>query len=191
MTSSILNIDSLVDEQILECLNLQDPKSFFLFAGAGSGKTKSLVTALEKIRKNSGQFLRLNRKKIAVITYTNAACDEIKHRIDYDSLFSVSTIHSFVWELIRSYQNDIREWLRVDIKNEIAELEQAAATGRASSKAGVDREEKIKFKKKRLGSLDEIRSFTYSPTNQNYTRDSLNHAEVIKMSADFLLKSYL
>lgn len=191
MASPILNIDSTVDEQILECLNLEDPKSFFLFAGAGSGKTRSLVTALAKIRENSGQFFRLNRKKVAVITYTNAACDEIIHRIDYDPLFSVSTIHSFVWELIKNYQHDIREWLRIDLKNEIAELELAATTGRAGTKAAIDREEKIKSKTKRLSTLDEIRSFTYSPTGQNRTRDSLNHAEVIKMAADFLLNKPL
>ena len=189
--SSFLNIDSQVDEQILSCLDLDTPKSFFLFAGAGSGKTRSLVTALTKVSEKSGQLLRLNRKKIAVITYTNAACDEIKHRIDYDPLFLVSTIHSFVWELIKNYQSDIREWLRTDIADEIASLEQAAATGRPGTKTALDREEKIQSKTKRLASLNDIKSFTYSPTGQNRTRDSLNHAEVIKMSADFLLNKPL
>ena len=43
------HIDDGVDAKIAECLNLDDPKSFFLFAGAGSGKTRSLVKALENI----------------------------------------------------------------------------------------------------------------------------------------------
>lgn len=90
------HVDDHVDDKIHSYLNLDEPKSFFLFAGAGSGKTKSLVIALLKVRQKSGQRLRLNSQRIAVITYTNAACDEIKGRIDYDPLFSVSTIHSFV-----------------------------------------------------------------------------------------------
>ena len=41
-------LDDKVDEELLACLNLQNPKSFFLFAGAGSGKTRSLVKVLEQ-----------------------------------------------------------------------------------------------------------------------------------------------
>lgn len=32
------------------CLNLADPKSFFLYAGAGSGKTHSLVEAIRELK---------------------------------------------------------------------------------------------------------------------------------------------
>jgi len=109
--------DSVTQTKVLStvmanCLNLEDPKSFFLFAGAGSGKTRALVEAMQIFRQKYGQEFRLSARKVAVITYTNAACDEIKHRIDYDSIFAVSTIHSFAWELIRSYHRDICEWLR-------------------------------------------------------------------------------
>lgn len=39
------------EEQIMySCLDLKNPKSFFLFAGAGSGKTRSLVQVLKKIK---------------------------------------------------------------------------------------------------------------------------------------------
>lgn len=34
--------DAKADETILACLDLDKPKSFFLYAGAGSGKTRSL-----------------------------------------------------------------------------------------------------------------------------------------------------
>lgn len=57
------NSNQSVDEQIFNCLNLDNPKSFFLFAGAGSGKTRSLVNALDFLRKQQGEFLRINRKK--------------------------------------------------------------------------------------------------------------------------------
>ena len=38
--------DDFVDQIIRNCLDQDNPKSFFLFAGAGSGKTKSLIDAL-------------------------------------------------------------------------------------------------------------------------------------------------
>ncbi len=174
------------DEQIFAALNLSNPKSFFLFAGAGSGKTRSLVNVLERIRDSYNLDLRLNRKRVAVITYTNAASDEIKHRLDYNPLFLVSTIHSFAWELIQTYQTDIREWLREELHQDIADTEELLRKSRAGTKTAADREASISQKRLRLDSLDHIQQFSYSPTGQNNTRDSLNHAEVIKMSADFL-----
>ncbi|GAH83555.1 unnamed protein product, partial [marine sediment metagenome] len=131
------HIDDHVDDEIQTYLNLDEPKSFFLFAGAGSGKTRSLVNALVRVRQESGRRLRLNSQRIAVITYTNAACDEIKRRIDYDPLFSVSTIHSFVWDLINSYQTDIKQWLQVDLKAKIADLEDKQSKGRPGTKTAM------------------------------------------------------
>ncbi|MEO1523464.1 MAG: UvrD-helicase domain-containing protein, partial [Cyanobacteria bacterium J06633_2] len=74
------NTTDSVDDEIYSCLDLDSPKSFFLFAGAGSGKTRSLVEVLKRFRQNSIHRLRRNGQKVAVITYTNAACDEIKRR---------------------------------------------------------------------------------------------------------------
>jgi len=45
------NRDDGVDEIISKCLDPIKPKSFFLFAGAGSGKTRSLVKALSEFKK--------------------------------------------------------------------------------------------------------------------------------------------
>jgi len=167
------------------CLNLEDPKSFFLFAGAGSGKTRAVVEAMQMFRLKHGQEFRLSARKVAVITYTNAACDEIKHRIDYDSIFSVSTIHSFAWELIRSYHNDIREWLTHSLEMEINDLKEKQQRGRAG-KASADRAVQIESKQKRLARLDTIRHYTYNPNGENLGKNSLNHAEVIGIASDFL-----
>ncbi|MBS0032414.1 UvrD-helicase domain-containing protein [Chitinophaga sp. 22321] len=185
------NSNQSVDEQIFNCLNLDNPKSFFLFAGAGSGKTRSLVNALDFLREQQGEFLRINRKRVAVITYTNAACDEIKHRIHYDPLFYVCTIHSFVWELIKNYQSDIREWLRLELKNDILELQAQLQKGKAGTKIATDRQNSVIQKSNRLIILDQIRQFSYSPTGDNRTRDSLNHSEVIKIASEFLMRKPL
>lgn len=180
------HIDDHVDDEILTYLDLDEPKSFFLFAGAGSGKTGSLVKALESIQKSIGMRLRLNSQRVAVITYTNAACDEIKRRIDYDPLFSVSTIHSFVWDLIKSHQTDIKQWLKINLKGEIADLEDKQSKGRSGTKAAMDRENSIKAKTNRLDNLGKIKRFIYNPNGENTSRDSLNHNEVINIGADFL-----
>lgn len=133
------NFDDHVDDEIAACLDLENPRSFFLFAGAGSGKTRSLVSALTKLRSTVGPQIRLHDQRIGVITYTNAACDEIKRRLDYDPLVEVSTIHSFVWSLIKGFDNDIRAWLRVALQADIQELEDLEVRGRAGTKASADR----------------------------------------------------
>ena len=172
-----------VDDEIFSCLNLKRPKSFFLFAGAGSGKTRSLVEVLKRFKEENIQDLRLNGQKVAIITYTRAASGEIQRRLEFDSNFVVSTIHSFVWNLIRSFQKDIREWVREDTNREIEELEESQRKGRAGTKAESDRAAKIESKKNRLARLDKIKVFTYNPNGTNSGRDSLNHAEVIKIAS--------
>jgi len=67
--------DDAVDAEIGACLDPKAPKSFFLYAGAGSGKTRSLKSALQSFRERYGAGFRRAGKKVAVITYTNAAAD--------------------------------------------------------------------------------------------------------------------
>jgi DNA helicase II / ATP-dependent DNA helicase PcrA len=179
-------IDDGVDEEIYGCLDLVEPRSFFLYAGAGSGKTRSLVNAVSRVLCNLRRQLLLQGRRVAVITYTNAACDEIKERLDFDPLVDVSTIHSFAWSLIGGFDADIRAWLRVNLAMEINELELAAAKGRAGSKAASDRQRSIAEKKKRLAYIETVSNFVYSPAGDNWGRDSLNHSEVISITSDFL-----
>lgn len=178
--------DAHVDEEIAACLNLDTPKSFFLFAGAGSGKTRSLVTALQHVQTTLSERLRIKGKRVGVITFTNAASDEIKRRLLFDPLIDVRTIHSFAWSLIEGLNYDIREWLRVGLAEDIAELNVDEAKGRKGTKASTDRLRKIESKTKRLQNLPNVKSFTYSPTGDNRGRDALNHAEVLQLTAHFL-----
>jgi len=178
--------DIEADKTILACLDLEKPKSFFLYAGAGSGKTRSLVEAIRIICRDQGRRLSLAGQKIGVITYTNAACDEIKQRLEFDPRVEVSTIHAFAWSLIGGHNSDIRKWVAARMLQDIDELEVAQAKGRATSKAAIDRIRSIESKRRRLAGLDTIQKFIYSPTGDNRTRDALNHAEVIAMTADFL-----
>ena len=113
---------SNVDEEIYTYVTDTPPKSFLLFAGAGSGKTRTLVNILQKIKNNHKEKLLKNNQKVAVITFTNAACEEIKHRLQYDSTFYISTIHSFAWELIKPFTKDIKIFLQEKLKNDISNL---------------------------------------------------------------------
>ena len=168
------------------CLDLEKPTSFFLYAGAGAGKTRAVVEALDIFRDRYGTQFRQSGQKVAVITYTNAACDEIRRRIDFDPIFAVSTIHSFAWEQICTCHKDISVWLRVRLSTEITALYKKQAAGRSGTKAAAEREVQIKSKQKRLQHLDVIKRFTYNPNGENIGKNSLHHAEVIAITAAFL-----
>lgn len=181
------SIDDGVDQEIYECFNPSQPKSFFLFAGAGSGKTRSLVNVLEKFKKEHGENYRLYRQKIGIITYTNAAADEISHRLGHDPIFKVSTIHSFSWELIKNLSRDIKDWLRINLQTEILELKDAQLKSRdLTNKTSIDRARRIESKENRIQYLDNISKFIYNPNGDNISKDSLNHAEVISIAAEFI-----
>lgn len=171
---------------IATCLDLEKPRSFFLYAGAGSGKTRAVVEAMRIFRDRYGEQFRQSGQKVAVITYTRAACDEIRRRIDFDPIFAVSTIHSFAWEQIRSFHKDMSAWLRIRLSEELADIREKQASGRAGTKAAAEREVQIESKQRRLQHLDTIKHFTYNPNGENLGKNSLNHAEVIAISADFL-----
>ena len=77
-------------------------KFLILEGGAGSGKTYSLVSPINKI------FSDDPSAKIVCITYTNNAVAEILSRVQNDNLW-VSTIHEFLWKLIYKYQNVLHQ----------------------------------------------------------------------------------
>lgn len=74
-------------------------RNFKIFAGPGAGKTTWLVEHLETVLKTSKRLGKT--KKIACITYTNVAAEEIRNRLKCDkSRFDISTIHSFLYRNI-------------------------------------------------------------------------------------------
>lgn len=186
-TTSNVTLDDHVEDELAGFLSLEKPTSFFLFAGAGSGKTRSLVNALNYLAKTYRDVLRLRGRQIAVITYTNAACDEITRRTEYDPLFVVCTIHSFAWSQIQGFNSDIRAWLKGNLQREIVELQVEEEKGRAGTKASIARQAQIESKQRRLDRLADTKTFTYNPNGENREKNSLNHSEVIKIFSAFLL----
>ena len=95
-------------EMVFEAI--KEDKNFILEGGAGSGKTFSLISIIEKISRDEPD------KSIVCITYTNNAVAEIRERIANDKL-KVSTIHEFIWSIIKQFQNEIKQCL-IDLIND-------------------------------------------------------------------------
>lgn len=86
--------------QLPHISTLQDIESDFkVFAGPGAGKTIWLISHLERVLRSSTRLGKTCR--IACITYTNVAAEEIKSRLQCDKgRFDISTIHSFLYRNI-------------------------------------------------------------------------------------------
>lgn len=90
---------------------IDDNQCFRLEAGAGAGKTYSLIKVLQYlIDKKETSFLRKNQK-IACITYTNTAKEEIEDRVDNNPIIYADTIHAFSWSFLSGFQKSIREFI--------------------------------------------------------------------------------
>lgn len=184
------SIDAQVDVIIEKCILSTPRKSFILFAGAGSGKTYSLVSLLKKIHKEIGYDLLLKSKNIAVITFTNAATEEILNRLGYSPIFHISTIHSFVWNVIKYYQTDIKTLYCKYLCDEIDILdEKIKNTKNKTTKTYFSNIEKLKSLNERLEKAMKVRKFTYNPNGSNLEYNALKHADVIKISAQLIMEN--
>lgn len=93
-------------QKTISCID--EKKSFIVEAGAGSGKTHTLIESLKHILNSQTESLKNSNQKIVCITYTNVAKDEISERIEYNPLVEVHTIHEFLWSVIRNFQNELK-----------------------------------------------------------------------------------
>lgn len=181
------NNDKEIEELLKKCVSKEERKSFFLFAGAGSGKTYSLVNLLAYIKKTWGETLMREHRQVAVITYTNAATDEIMRRIDYSPLFHVSTIHSFLWDVIKTFQIDIKKNYLCRLQESIDELAEKLA--KSKKKNGVTystNEEKYNLLTERKAEKEKISKFIYNPNGDNLKSNSLNHQDVIDIGIQMM-----
>ena len=133
MTRRIDNPDTDADIELRGYLDADICPCFIMVAGAGSGKTTSLVKALDHIGKTCGTELRRRNQQVACITYTEIAVGEIWSDVGNNPLFHVSTIHSFLWALAKPFQKDISIWVRQRMEAKLAELRQAKANFGPSS----------------------------------------------------------
>jgi ATP-dependent DNA helicase UvrD/PcrA len=96
--------------------SIEGGQSFKLEAGAGAGKTYSLIEALKYLIQQQGKAIRRRNQRIACITFTNVAKDEIETRTDRNPIIHCDTIHGFCWSIIARYQAQLRDHL-VELEN--------------------------------------------------------------------------
>ncbi|CAA2137796.1 UvrD-helicase domain-containing protein [Methylobacterium bullatum] len=188
MTSGrIFQPDTDADQRVQACLSSAERRSFVVVAGAGSGKTTSLVKALATVVRQHGAVLRRRRQRVACVTYTEIAAREIWADVGGDPLVHVSTIHSYAWMLTRSFQGDIRIWVERRIHEKLVELRAAAAAfgprvlerTREKNRRDIERYER---EHERIGAVSH---YIYS-VGSNYAKGQLGHDDVIKIATEFI-----
>lgn len=100
-------MNNIVLNDVIE--SIKNRNSFVLEAWAGSGKTHTLVESIRYLINEKWDILQTNWQKIGCITYTNVAKDEMIKRLDYNEIVKVNTIHEFLWDLISSYQFNLKK----------------------------------------------------------------------------------
>ena len=175
------------DKKIRKCI--ANRQNFSMVAGAGSGKTTSLVIALEYLRRDEGSVLRKNGQKILCITYTNRAVDVISGRIGKDDLYVVTTLHGFLWSEIRRFTHDIREALRISVIPAHIDKAREKDSGR-QTKTAIRARERIKQLEEHLAVIEAVGSFKYDESSfSDYSKGQLNHEDVISVAGYLLEES--
>ncbi len=108
MAIEIKSGDILSAEQLLHHIKV--------YAGPGAGKTHFLVENIKNIVRTEPKIKDSTNRKVLCITYTNAAVNEIKRRLDeYDESVAVYTIHGFILEyIIKLYQTELKKYMLKD-----------------------------------------------------------------------------
>ncbi|MEZ8606918.1 UvrD-helicase domain-containing protein [Vibrio sp. 10N.239.311.G01] len=179
-------IQTDADTKVATCL--AEKRSFAMIAGAGAGKTSSLVEALELIRREYGSELRINGQRVACITFTKRAVQVISGRLGDSDLFVVSTLHSFLWGEIKTFTYDIRKAL-VELRiPELISKEREKDNGGRSQRA-LKAREKVAYLESELELLSDTVEFKYDDARYSeYSKGKLSHDDVIEL-AGYLLNS--
>ena len=190
MTRRIDKPDTDTDAQIRACID--SSKSFIMTAGAGSGKTTSLVKALGYIGKTHRNKLRRNKQRVACITYTTGAEQEILSEVENDLLFHVSTIHSFLWNIISPFQEDIKRWVIIKVEDKISDLKNKREnfSSRVHQSTRDKNLEETLYYEDVLVKLNNVNLFRYE-LGSRYEEGILGHDDIIKAGTWLILNKPL
>lgn len=156
-----------------------------MVAGAGSGKTTSLVKALAHLSSTRGEDIRRRGQQIACITYTEVAVGEIWGDVGNAPLFHVSTIHNFLWTIIRPFQNDIRRWVDRRLEERIEEAnERIAKPGTQANTRARLQGDVLRYTEQRVA-IAVVAKFVYG-TGADYVNGILGHDDILKIGATLI-----
>lgn len=181
MTSRVGKPDTQADIELRECLDEQPARSFVMVAGAGAGKTTSLIKALQHLAVTRGSALRRAGQKIACVTYTEVAVHEIWGDVGNAPLFHVSTIHSFLWSVISQFQVDIRHWVADRIREKITVKQEHHDKPRTQQRTKDRLILEIGELEIEMACLDRVPQFTYG-MGSDYAAGILGHDDILKLA---------
>jgi len=175
-------------EEIFQCIDNRE--SFILDAGAGSGKTWSLVESIKYVIDRQGKGYSRNNQKIVCITYTNIAKNEIIDRVENNELVMVSTIHDFLWSCISQFKTELKEKLIEIIDEKIfkvqIDLDKAKNKTTKTYQKNLIKKEKLDSDKSELQSTNKTMKYK---NYFSYKNNIVSHDEVIELSQK-LFSSY-
>ena len=121
---TIAEKDLMEEERIQKKIfdNIDNKKSFVFDAVAGSGKTYALVETLKYIIKSNHKELKDLNRNVLVVTFTNAAKDEIINRIGTHPSLNIGTIHDLMWDFVKIHQEELIEIHKEEINLNIKDL---------------------------------------------------------------------
>lgn len=192
MARRVLQPDTDADIQLREIITASTRSSFVVVAGAGSGKTTSLVKALDSTIRAHGAAFRRNRQRVACITYTEVAAKEIWNDVGNNPLAHVSTIHSFLWSIVHGFQRDIRAWVLQKIESKLDSLrtEAAAFTERTRASTRQKNQDSLQRYESHKVRAAALHSFRYG-TGSDYANGILGHDDILKLATSFLSERHL
>ncbi|MGE8003552.1 UvrD-helicase domain-containing protein [Lysinibacillus sp. NPDC093216] len=183
-----------VISKVIDCLN--NNHHFVLEAGAGAGKTYTLMQTINYIQKE--YISKLNREpNILCITFTNVAKNEIKERINSNKGIIINTLHEFLWDFIKQFQSELikvvkeiidfeKGKLKIKINKALNLIETPTKRTNVEKKRLELESDQKKLTKLENSNFNEIKYKGYSALYKGI----ISHNDIIKITLNFLENDY-
>lgn len=176
-----------------------------IYAGPGAGKTYFLVENVKNIVTTNDKIVQSKAKKVLCITYTNAAVDEIKRRLErYVDYVEVYTIHGFIIEhIIKPFQEDLISIMKSDF--DISVLKKGVISSQIEGLGilhGIDKKEIYSYIQNECGAQLDMSSIKYgkkimgevevdNESFLNFKENGNEFAPKFKFSTDKIAKEHV
>ena len=178
---------SAVEDAVFQCID--NKESFIVEAGAGSGKTWTLVRALFYIIETQGyNFIKTN-KRVACITYTNVAKNEIIDRIKSNGLIVVRTIHDFLWDIIKTFKKELKLELINLVKEKSLKQEEILKNSNPATKKYQEAQQKYYRYNDTIKALDRFNGTICYREYYDRKNGVISHDDVLWL-ANAIIKNY-
>ena len=121
----------------------------------------------------------MKRQRVACITYTEVAANEIREDVAANNLVHVSTIHSFYWTIASTFQTDIKAWAQKELQEHLDGLLNKVFGPRVQQKT-KDKNKKDQARyAKYLEAVSKVPTFRYGVAS-DYEEGVLGHEDILK-----------